>query len=99
MGRANGSRECAPDDKLRETIIPSHRCASWWVSLPTLRTYEPLPQFPPCRDRQRAHDLLAAHHHDLVHHVDDDAHVVGHDPHDVADPGPGVAAGEVEEAV
>src|SRR6266404_4546004 len=29
MGRANGSRECAPDDKLRET----HHLPTWWVSL------------------------------------------------------------------
>src|SRR5580704_19491447 len=58
-----------------------------------------LPQLPPRRHRQRADDLLATHHHHLVHHVDDDANVIWHDADDVADIGPGVAAGEIEEAV
>jgi len=42
------------------------------------------PQLASRRDRQRADDLLAAHHHHLVHHVDDHADVVRHDPHDIA---------------
>ena len=58
-----------------------------------------LPQLPPRRHRQHPHDLLTAHHHHFVHHVDDDADMIGHDPHDVADDGPRVAAGEIEEAV
>src|SRR6202171_4079462 len=57
------------------------------------------PQLPSCRDRQRADDLVAAHHHYLVHHVDDDADMVRHDPHDVADTGTGVAAREIKKAV
>src|SRR5258707_8780904 len=57
------------------------------------------PELPPCRDRQRADDLVAAHHHHLVHHVDDHADVVRHDPHDIANIGAGVAAGQVEKTV
>ena len=57
------------------------------------------PQLPSRRDRQHADDLVAAHHHHLVHHVDDDADMVRHDAHDVADIRPRVAAGEIEEAV
>src|SRR5438045_5996077 len=56
-------------------------------------------QLPPRRHWQDADDLLAPHHHHFVHHVDDDADMVRHDPHDVADDGPRVAAGEIEEAV
>src|SRR5258708_38065011 len=58
-----------------------------------------LPQLPPCRDRQRTYDFLAAHHHHFVHHVDDDTDMVGHDAHDVADIRPCVAAREIEEAM
>jgi hypothetical protein len=56
-------------------------------------------QFAPCRDLQRADDLVSPHHHHLIHHVDDDADMIRDDPHDVADIGAGVAAGEIEEAV
>jgi hypothetical protein len=54
--------------------------------------FRTLPQLASRRDRQRADDLVAAHHYDLIHHVDDDADVVRHDAHDVADIGAGVAA-------
>src|SRR5580704_6825904 len=57
------------------------------------------PQLPPRSDRQHAHDFLTAYHHHFVHHVDDDADMVRHDAHDVADIGAGVAAGEVEKTV
>ena len=56
-------------------------------------------QLPPRRDRQRPDDLVAADHHHLVHHVDDHADVVRHDPHHVADIGAGVAARKIEKAV
>src|SRR6202171_4456653 len=57
------------------------------------------PQLPSRRDRQRADDLVAAHHHYLVHHVDDHADMVRYDPHDVTDIGTGVAAREIKKAV
>jgi len=60
---------------------------------------EALTQLAPRRDRQRADDFVTANHHDLVHHVDDDANMIGYDPHDVADIRPRVAAGQIEEAV
>src|SRR5262245_39494794 len=78
---------------LRAFAHPTH------YSLLTIRYSLPLPQLPACRDWQHADDLIAANHHDLVHQVDDDADVIGHDPHHVADIRPGVAAREVEEAV
>src|SRR5882757_7691076 len=68
-------------------------------SAPALLLSRGLPQLPPRGDRQGADDLVAAYHHHFVHHVDDDADMIGDDPHDVADNGPGVAAGQIEKAV
>src|SRR3954451_22909069 len=58
-----------------------------------------LAQFAARWDRQSPDDLLAPHHHELVHHVDDDADMVRHDPHDTAHIRSGVATGEIEETV
>src|SRR5260221_1380930 len=76
------------------SIPPTRR----WVSL---RSTHPTnsPQLPPRRDRQGADDLVTADHHHLVHHVDDDADMIGHDPDDVTDDGPRVAAREIEQAM
>ena len=39
MGKANGSRECAPDDRLRGPIIPRNDFERWWAR----REATPLP--------------------------------------------------------
>jgi hypothetical protein len=31
VGKANGSRECAPDDRLRVPTIFNHRVDGWWA--------------------------------------------------------------------
>jgi hypothetical protein len=41
MGGANGSRECAPDDKLRDTHHLSMRAARRWVSQGLNPSYRP----------------------------------------------------------
>src|SRR5262245_22850258 len=51
------------------------------------------------RHGQHVHDLVAAYGNHAVHHVDHDAHVVGNDTHHITDPGPGIAARQVKEAV
>ena len=53
----------------------------------------PLPRSATCRRSPRRAPSPA------VHHVDDDADMVRHDAHDVADIGPVVAAGEIEKAM
>ena len=41
VGKANGSRECAPDDRLRApTITSNYRWGVAYAPLPTLRSYE-----------------------------------------------------------
>src|SRR5690349_17916817 len=83
----------------KQSISP--RTETWIALSLTLlaMTGGELPQLPPCPHRKHADDFVAAHHHHLVHHVDDDAHVIGDDAHDIADIGARVAAGKVEETV
>src|SRR5262245_31186324 len=59
----------------------------------------PSDQLAPCRHRQHLDDPLTAHGDQPVNHVDHHAHVVGDHLHHLADLGPEVATGQVEETV
>ena len=64
------------------------------------RQAQPSSDKPPAGgDRQHIDNVVAAHGDKLVEHVHRDAYMVGHNPHDIADSGRGLAAGQVEEAV
>src|SRR5437016_14507672 len=91
--------KCRPmTGSAKQSTYPRSRMDCFVAALRAM-TAEKSAQFPPRRDRQRANDFLAAHHHHLVHHVDDHADMVRYDPHHVPYIGPGIAASEIEEAV